>query len=369
MIEKICTELSINEYVKNLKLVSLLSGLFSDSSTPYINYRVVENIFCNSLGADNLSRSDTAFDAKIDDIGFGIKTFRFDSVSKNEKIAEFNKLSNELKDLNNIELAYRISEFRNERIFTSMQTYGVKKSYYHCIARSNGKLTIFDTEYEPININHIKNVVQTKSSLKFNDDKSSYNYNFSKSTLFKEFQIPKLSLSVDVEIAKDPILLLTLISNYLFEIESTTNLQVEGVDYVILPLFSTKKGENFVPEKSSLNQWNAGGRKRNESEIYIPIQANIHRQYPEFFPKRDLHFELVTPLKETLKAKVCQENSKALMTNPNKALANWLLRTVLRLQDGELCTMSTFEKVGVNAVRITKLSQDKYSIDIQNIEI
>ncbi|WP_323807506.1 hypothetical protein [Moraxella catarrhalis] len=27
-----------------------------------------------------------------------------------------------------------------------------------------------------------------------------------------------------------------------------------------------------------------------------------------------------------LNAKVCQENSKALMTNPNSALADWLLR-------------------------------------------
>ena len=42
------------DYLKLLSAVSKLSGLFSESSIPFINYRVAENIFCKSFNADNL---------------------------------------------------------------------------------------------------------------------------------------------------------------------------------------------------------------------------------------------------------------------------------------------------------------------------
>ena len=35
------------DYLKLLSAVSKLSGLFSESSVPFINYRVAENIFCS----------------------------------------------------------------------------------------------------------------------------------------------------------------------------------------------------------------------------------------------------------------------------------------------------------------------------------
>ena len=63
------------DYLKLLSAVSKLSGLFSESIIPYINYRVVENVFCKSFDAENLSRSDTAFDANYESIGVGLKTF------------------------------------------------------------------------------------------------------------------------------------------------------------------------------------------------------------------------------------------------------------------------------------------------------
>jgi hypothetical protein len=38
-------------YLKLLSAVSKLSGLFSESAIPFINYRVAENIFCRSFDA------------------------------------------------------------------------------------------------------------------------------------------------------------------------------------------------------------------------------------------------------------------------------------------------------------------------------
>ena len=73
--------------------------------------------------------------------------------------------------------------------------------------------------------------------------------------------------------------------------------------------------------------------------LSIPIPIEIHKRFPTFFPPRDQKFNLKVPTDEVLSAKVCQENSKALMTDPNKALSDWLLRKVLHLQEGELATI------------------------------
>ena len=63
------------DYLNLLSSVCKISGLFSESSVPFINYRVAENIFCRSFKANNLSRSDTAFDADYNSVGVGLKTF------------------------------------------------------------------------------------------------------------------------------------------------------------------------------------------------------------------------------------------------------------------------------------------------------
>lgn len=91
-------------YLKLLSAVSKLSGLFSESAIPFINYRVVENIFCRSFNADNLSRSDTAFDANYFKTGVGLKIFTSPTNASREKVAEFNKLSREINEFKGINL-------------------------------------------------------------------------------------------------------------------------------------------------------------------------------------------------------------------------------------------------------------------------
>lgn len=113
--------------------------------------------------------------------------------------------------------------------------------------------------------------------------------------------------------------------------ELAANRFAEGGGYVVLPLYGIRNEEKFIFEKSGLNQWNASGRKRDIGEVYIPIPAELHKKYPDFFPKRDISFNLQVPTGEVFRAKFCQENSKALMTNPNWALSDWLLRKVLPL--------------------------------------
>jgi hypothetical protein len=110
-------------------------------------------------------------------------------------------------------------------------------------------------------------------------------------------------------------------------------------------------------------QWNAGEIKRNMGEVYIPIPSEIHNLFPDFFPSRDTELNLEIPTGEVFKAKVCQDNSKALMTNPNKAMSDWLLRKVFNLQEGELAKIEKLNELGFDSVIIQKDDAGNYKID------
>lgn len=355
------------DYLKLLSAVSKLSGLFSNNSIPLINYRVAENIFCKSFNANNLSRSDTAFDAAYNSVGIGLKTFTCPSNYSNEKIAEFNSLSSQLINLKGKKLAETVSIYRNKRIELAKRTYNIEKSLYHIVARRENELVLFESDYDSININEIKNQKKTKAGWSFEDDKNFYSFNYSKSTLYRKFEIPENAFKLPVNIIDDPYsLLLEIFKDKVLPL--TKNKLSKGENYVILPLYSTRYKVRKLSEKSGLNQWNAGGRKRNLGEIYIPIPINIHKSYPDFFPKRDIPFKLKIPTGETFEAKVCQEKSKALMTNPNKALSDWLLRKVLKLNEGELATIEKLDELGVDSVIIKKNEKNIFEIDIMKTD-
>lgn len=103
--------------------------------------------------------------------------------------------------------------------------------------------------------------------------------------------------------------------------------------------------------------------------MYIPIPKEIHNLFPGFFPPRDKTFDLKVPTGDVFKAKVCQDNSKALMTNPNKALSDWLLRKVMKLKEGEeLATIEKMTKLGFDSVIIFKDENEKYRIDKSKLD-
>ena len=350
-------------YLKLLSAVSKLSGLFSESAIPFINYRVAENIFCKSFGAGNLSRSDTAFDANYNNIGIGLKTFVCSNTNSIEKVAEFNSLSKVLKEFKGKELAIKLGEFRNERINLANRLYNINDSLYHIVARKEKELLLYETDYNIIDISNIHSVKENSASLQFEDGNNFYSFNYSKSTLFRKFIIPQNAFRLPIDIIEDPYnLLLDLFENK--DLKPSTDKLIKGVNYVVLPLYGIKNKEKFVFERSGLNQWNANGRKRNFGEVYIPIPIELHKKYPNFFPRRDDDFNLQIPTGEIFSAKVCQENSKALMTNPNKALSDWLLRRVLQLKEGELATTEKLDKLGFDSVIIIKDTNGDFKIDI-----
>lgn len=351
------------DYLKLLSATSQLSRLFSDSAIPYLYYRAAENIFCRSFGADNLSRSDTAFDADFNKIGVGLKTFVSPTNNNLEKVAEFNSLSKTFNDLKGKELAIRLAECRNKRIDLTVRLYNIEKSVYHIVARRKKELLLFETDYNTIDVEGIKSVKESTSSIQFDDGKNFYSYNFSKSTLFRRFIVPEKAFRLPIDIVEDPFSLLLDLFHDNRNLSTAKDLLQKGINYVILPMYGIHEKQKFVFEKSGLNQWNAGGRKRNMGEVYIPVPIEIHKKYPDFFPSRDEEFSLQIPTGEIFKAKLCQGNAKALMTNPNKALSDWLLRKLFQLEEGKLATYERLNLLGFDSVIVTKDSDGNFSID------
>ncbi len=346
-----------SEYFEMLKLMSSLSQLFSENTIPYLDYRLTENLFCKYFNAINDARSCTAYDARIGNLGIGIKTFCISQKGcSSEKVAEFDKLRPQLIGLKGEELAQKLASFRNDRIAFSNATYGITNSIYHIVGRQSERLTIFNTPYREIDINNInpKQIKDTETSISFNDGIDYYTFNKSKSVLSKRFEVNKIHTDLDVKIIKDPFQLLqTLVSDKIKPADIDFN-HTKGKNYIILPLYSERGHIKHVPLKSGLNQWNAAGRKRHPDEIYIAVPRVIHQKYPDFFPDNKTSFELELPDGNKLSAKLCQQGDKGLMSNPNSALGNWILRKLLNIAPRQIVTMEDLDRYGIDSIKIEK---------------
>jgi hypothetical protein len=366
----------IEYYRRMLSLFGSLTRLFSESNNPFIEYRTAENLFCKAFDARNLGRADVSADAAKEGLGIGIKTFLDKNGSSFEKIAEFNDASPHYRDLSDIEKVRVISDLRNQRIEFTKRAYGIDNLIYHCVTRADGKIYVYECGLNSIDMDRVRLVATSKSSLDFSDGIEDYRFSRSKSTLYKRFSRKNSVLEIPVNILPDPY---SALEELLSDSQLATHpldgeqLHVTGlkdriVSSIYLPLYKSRGDVREVPEKSGLNQWNAGGRARHHDEVYIPIPSWIHKKFPDFFPPRDEPFSMTLPDGKELSAKVCQQGSKALMSNPNKALGQWLLREVMNLRERELLTYERLESIGVDSVLIDKLDDGAYQINFSRVD-
>ncbi len=358
------------KYELLLRIVAALSKLSAESSTiPYLYYRMAENIFCRAFMAKNLSRSDISIDASKTNCGIGLKTFLHKNGHCLEKVAEFNKerhlYIDSISNPNNLIL--KIAEFRNKRLASTcgICSLPTENLIYHCVTRADSSLYLHEEQMHFIDIENIKLYPTKKGSntIYFTDGIEEYCFNLSKSTLFKRFNITPI-YTIPVKIFDDPF---DLLEKYLSD-EFQEDLSNKVIDTTYLPLYSYKKRQvKLVPPKSGLNQWNAGGRKRNPNEVYIPIPVEIRRHKPNFFPSRDESFTLNLPNGSFKMAKICQDRGKALMTNPNEDLGKWILREVLNIEEGELVTYEMLEEIGIDSVQLNKFEDGTYEINFREL--
>ena len=355
-------------YIDLLEVTSSLSNLFSDSKNPFLYYRAMENIFCKAFKADNLSRSDISVDASKNGIGIGLKTFLQNNGNTYQKVAEFNKDSYLFKELNGLELIKKVASMRNERIMSTMRICNLVDMIYHLITRSKNYMAIYEEHMDLIDIENIIITESKKTSIHFTDKIHSYSFNLSKNTLLKKFKTTNKIHGFSVNILDDPYDLLLSIKekDNVYSIINKNKSKVEIIDYIVLPLYSSKSKK--VEESSGLNQWNAKGRVRNENEVYISIPSWIHKVKTNFFEYntedyRTNSFNVKLPNGNILSMKVAQQGGKALMSNPNSALGKWILRDILQLKEKELVTKQQLNIIGIDSVKLSKDIDGNYYLD------
>lgn len=360
-----------NNYKRMLSIIGNLTQLFSESDCPYLPYRAHENIFCKYFDAENLARMDCSADAKKNRIGIGLKTWMGQD---DQKVAEFGRLRETFAGLTGLELVRKIAEYRNERIRITKNLNGIDTMIYHIVKRVPGTMQILEHAFEYIDINNIA-LIPGRGNVNntyFTDGSHTYHFSTSKNTLYMIFEDMELLDTFEVEIMDDPY---SFLMNLMYGPEAAEipesvvpRQETPKLPQVCLRLYSVKSdGTKFVAEKSGLNQWNAGGRKRHPDELYIPYPAEDRARSVGFFPGRDVPFNLTLPDGTVISAKVCQDSGKAIMSNPNKVLGEWLLRKVFELPEGTLVTYGMLEKFGVDSVVFTKHSDSDYSVDFSEI--
>ena len=358
-------------YTDLLKMMGLLSNLFAESKNPFLYYRAMENIFCKVFLADNLSRGDVSADAGKNGIGIGLKTFLQNNGNTFQKIAEFNKESYLLRDLTGTDLVRMVSEMRNQRIESTMRICNLYDMMYHLVTRSNKYMAIYEEHMDLININNIKITQTNNTTIHFTDSLHDYSFSLSKSTLLKRFDTTdkRKIFGFDVEVLADPYDFLLNIKNGKIsktELNATLNDSDDFIDYIVLPLYSPRTKQ--VEERSGLNQWNAGGRPRSENEVYISIPSWIHQKKKDFFTynsdeNKTNPFDVKLPNGKIISMRVAQQKGKALMSNPNSALGEWILRDILELKPKVLVTKEILDMIGIDSVKLSKTGDGRYYLD------
>jgi hypothetical protein len=343
-------------YNSAVKAVGALSRLFSESELPFFHYRFVENLFVRATNGKNISRQDAVFDALVGEdfqIGVGVKTFTIAGKSgySYEKVQEFTAIAGrgEFAKLSDKALILAVAKERNRRIDTESANFNLDqaKSIYHCLVRQEGQAFVHEEPYEKITIDKISPLnrsgvrvptyAKRTANVHFEDDKHKYRFSRSKNVLLKKFDLTHGENfdPIAININNDAFTKLyeefigaELLSNEPIDAKTLVAEPIPGIDYVILPLYSTKSDPKTVPEKSGLNQWNASGRQRKYGETYIPVPKKIHQLCPNFFPGPNT-FNLYLPgEKMPVMASLCQDELKALMSNPNDQLCKWIFRVI-----------------------------------------
>ena len=428
----------IDKYVRLLRPVASLSHLFSDNDIPYVSPKFVERLYVLSSGARDTAGDNSSFDAIAPGlVGVGVKTFVASKSARHkyEKIAEFTADANAgvFDGMDSMSLLRKAIELRNERLSSDAASYGIDMAdaIYHCLIRVEGAAMVHEelmslvreVDLHPVDSDG-RPIDAPGEKILMSDGRNVYTYNKSKRVLYKRFPVSPttskdfgglihLPINRDIlqgilergsfdfsvqdsgsfskltAISKEPELITKeeIMDSFVAESSASYDITSEiddaeepmqikhPTDFVILPLYSTRSGSRHeVPGRSGINQWNAGGRVRAFGEAYIPVPRWIHRVFPGFFPGRDQPFRLKLQDGTLVNAKLCQDESKALMSDPNDELCRWLYRTLeptktyeqikKRLPEERPYTYADLRRVGKDCVKVTKVFGKSHKFEL-----
>lgn len=398
------------EYIQFLQVYGALSNLFRQKQgdpIPYLDSKFQETIFARAFACQNVDIGNTPHDVLSiingTRIGIGLKTW-MGSKASFQKTMQLKRYQEDINALrHDLEaLTTKISEIRNERLITDYHRLGLSQNsnIYHYVTRDKGNFVINECAYPLIEVNNLKDISQTNSSLSWSDGVKEYKYTFGDSQIWQKFDPNKkdtlLLQQFKVEIIENPFDF--LLEAYMSLIGKAKPIQEDIVE-VFLPLYSYKSQE--VEEKSGLNAWNAASKQKGSdkprplNEVYIPIPRDFHKKHPDFFVKNifdfettreafkckkedkpEVRFHLQLPNGKRIPALVTQSNMKGLQSGSNTefdengnrygqaALGQWLLVDVLGLKDRTLVTRAWLQKKGTDSVRLWRKKDDYSTIYI-----
>ena len=366
---------SREQYESTLKTVGSFSSLhglpriiWNGGATPYIDSTIAKTAYCYYFNGKDVEDDGGAIDLCIKTLGVKISSVLNRLEGIYILIDRFDKQAPLINKQLRKNVVKEIANLRNTSIYLTRNRYGLTSMIDHILIRDVGKVHIYEELIEPININTINNIQfnRNNTAILFQDDSHEYLVDLTQCFLYKKINCNIPLKTLQLNILQNPFEAIPKIKPPKSAL-CYNNIEDERLKpSVILPLFSDRTGD--VPEKSGLNQWHAEGRIRDVDEIYIPIPAWIHQRFPGFFPDRDEVFTLITenPSQKSFQVKVCQDNSKALMSNPNKALGHWLLRDIMEIPLGYVMTRSDLRQLNVDSVEIIKLDDQLFKIKLKS---
>ena len=176
------------EYIKFLQVYGALTNLFRQKKgdlIPYLDSKYQETIFAKSFKGQNVDIGNTPHDilSIFGDkrVGIGLKTW-MGSQPSFQKVMQLKRYQNEINVYrNNLEdLAYKISEIRNERVSSDYERLGLleENNIYHYVTRDKGSFTINECAYPLIDLKNLSDFNKTSTAFSWSDGNKDYKYTF-----------------------------------------------------------------------------------------------------------------------------------------------------------------------------------------------
>ena len=383
-------------YVNYLQMYGALSALFNQKSSmtgaPYLDSKFQETIYARCFNSKDVDIGNTPHDIRStfdnERIGIGIKTW-LNSRPSFQKVMQLKSLRSEIDpiiDSHDAEaLAYKLSAIKNQRLLTDYKRLGLVRdnNVYHYVTRDRGCMNIFETSYPLVDLDNLRPLKMTNSSLLYSDGYKRYKFTYSDHEIWMYFgentSDTVLLSKFPVNILDDPFDFLRFAFNDYIKSNLSYVRNNKYDDEIFLPLYSYRYKK--VLPSSGLNNWNSlpksGTTVRPEGEAYIPIPKILWRYKPYWVdPKVNMgdyklyhrktglssvKIKLHMPDGSVFDAIFTQSNFKGLQTNPQSVLGKWLLsalginkpvRERYDLPSDNVVTMHLLQQVGYDSVRL-----------------
>lgn len=116
-----------------------------------------------------------------------------------------------------------------------------------------------------------------------------------------------------------------------------------------------------VEKRSGLNWGQRPEEHREPNQAYIALRSEIYRS--SFFPKREIHFTVLTDDNKVLICTRAQDNGKAIHTPHNNSLIGEYFRNRLGVRSGAPVTSENLSRYGRTHVDFYKIDDETYYMD------